>query len=98
MAHRVDSPIRSIAVAFQGIDHRPAERRHLCRRISAALVCLFAILASMSPPIVPDDNREPSKAQWRQWGRWVLFVVSIIVVVLILMGVRATKPWFWGLF
>jgi hypothetical protein len=52
----------------------------------------------LSPPIVPDHDREPSHAQWSKWGRWVLFIAAVIVIVLILIGVKVTKPWFWGLF
>jgi hypothetical protein len=40
-----------------------------------------------SPPLVPDNNRKPSSAQWQQWGTWVVFVVAFIMTVLILIGV-----------
>jgi hypothetical protein len=50
-----------------------------------------------SPPLAPDNNRKPFSAQWRQWGTGLLFGIAVIVIVLILLGITATKTWFWGL-
>jgi hypothetical protein len=40
-----------------------------------------------SPPLVPDNKRKSSSAQWQQWGTWVLFVIAGIIIVLIFIGV-----------